>query len=272
MNKNTILKMIRSKVTKDQEWVLDNLQYLTIMGSHAYGLNRKESDYDVYGFTIPPYNITFPSSDGLIWGFDNYPRFDQFQGQFKEGPPNQHLDFQIYNITKYFKLVMDNNPNMIDSLFTPDNCVLVCTDIGKLVRDNRHIFLNKKCFHTFLGYSWSQLKKIRTDPESRKSPERKVLIEKYGYDTKFAVHLFRLIDECEQLLKEGTVNLQRNNEQHKLVREGFYTLPEIEQYFKKRESELRDAYEKSTLPYSVEDVKEDVRNLLVQCLDMFYKT
>jgi len=31
-----------------------NLHYETIMGSHAYGVNNKFSDEDVYGVCIPP--------------------------------------------------------------------------------------------------------------------------------------------------------------------------------------------------------------------------
>ena len=58
---------------------------------------------------------------------------------------------------------MQNNPNMIDSLFTRPNCELIVTDIGRKVKDNRKIFLHKGAWHRFKGYAFSQLNKIRTN-------------------------------------------------------------------------------------------------------------
>ena len=46
-------------------------------------------------------------------------------------------DLTIYGIVKFFNLAMENNPNVIDSLFTPVNCVLHSTRVGNLVRENR---------------------------------------------------------------------------------------------------------------------------------------
>ncbi len=55
----------------------------------------------------------------------------------------------VYPIVKYFRLLMDNNPNIIDSLFVPRNCVLYSTKVGEMVRENRHIFLHKGCWAKF---------------------------------------------------------------------------------------------------------------------------
>jgi hypothetical protein len=57
---------------------------------------------------------------------------------------------------------MDNNPNMLDSLFVPRRCVLHSTKIGEMVRNDRQLFLSKKCFHSFSGYAYSQLKKLQS--------------------------------------------------------------------------------------------------------------
>jgi predicted nucleotidyltransferase len=270
MNKNQILDIIKQKVPKEQEWIWKNIQYMTLVGSHAYSLNHIDSDWDVYAFTVPKKEYIFP--ENLIWGYDDFPKFEQLQGSLKKGPKKEHLDFQIYNITKYFRLVFDNNPNMIDSLFTPRNCVLIETDIAKLVRKNRKLFLHKGAFHRFSGYAFSQLNKIKTNPEDRKNPERKVLIEKYGYDLKYALHLFRLLEECEQILSEGNLMLGRNKEELKLILKGIYTLKEVEQKFKEKEAYLKICYQESKLPWGKEDHKEEIRNLLTTCLKMFYNS
>lgn len=265
MKKKEILEKIRSRCTKNSEWIVDNIQYLTIMGSHAYGTATKNSDWDVYGFTIPPKEYVFPN---IINGFEKPLVFNQFEGQFKEGVKSKHLDFTIYNITKYFSLVMQNNPNMLDSLFTKPNCELFVTSIGRLVKDNRKLFLHKGMYHRFKGYSFSQLKKIRTKPDDRISSERKANIEKYGFDLKFAIHLFRLLLEVEQLLTTGDLDLTRDREQLKLIAKGFYSLDEVHDWFKKTEVSLEQVYQNSKLPYGPR-IKE-IRKLLLTCLNTFY--
>jgi len=266
MDKNEVLEKIRSKITPGQEWMVDNIQYLTLTGSHAYGINNEDSDFDVYGFTIPP--IEYVYADNLL-GFEGPPTFNQFEGKVTGKTKNECLDFTIYNITRYFKLVMENNPNMIDSLFTGKNCELVVTDIARKVKDNRKLFLHKGSWPKFKGYSFSQLNKIRVKPEDRENPDRKLAIEKYGYDTQFAVHIFRLLDEVEQILTLGDIDLTRNREQLKRVKEGYYKLEEIDKYFKEKELMLEKAYNESTLPWGPRE--KEIRELLVTCLEDFYE-
>ena len=88
-------------------------------------------------------------------------------------------------------------------------------------------------------------------------------------DTKYALHLFRLLGEGEQLLSTGNMDLTIDRARLKLVKKGLYTLPEIETYFKETEKRLEKVYAESTLPYSPR--VDEVRKLLVECLDQFYK-
>lgn len=161
-----ILKDLENKkIIKPPKWLSDNCCYLTIMGSVAYGVSSDTSDMDVYGFAIPPKSIVFPHLAGEIEGFGRQKaRFEQWQEHHcidKDalGGDGRSYDFSIFNIVKYFTLAMENNPNMVDSLFTPINCVLHSTKVGNLVRENRKIFLHKGAYHKFLGYAHSQLHK-----------------------------------------------------------------------------------------------------------------
>jgi len=135
-------------------------EYEVIMGSMAYGVNTDNSDIDIYGFVIPPKDIVFPHLAGYIYEFDNSPNtFKQFQQhhiQFKE----KEYDIQMFNIVKFFRLAMNNTPNIIDSLYVPSNCILTSSKIGDRIRGNRNIFLSKKLYHTFTGYAVSQYHKI----------------------------------------------------------------------------------------------------------------
>jgi hypothetical protein len=56
----------------------------------------------------------------------------------------------VFSIVKFFQLAMENNPNIINSLFTPVSCVLHCTKIGNLIRDRRRDFLHKGAWQHIL--------------------------------------------------------------------------------------------------------------------------
>src|SRR5690606_24569268 len=120
------------------------------------------SDCDVYGFTIASKELIFPHITGEIFGFGRQvQRFEQWQQHhIQDDEARKSYDCQIYSIIKYFQLVMDNNPNMIDSLFTPRNCILYSNQIGEMVREKRTMFLHKGAWQKFKGYSYSQLHKM----------------------------------------------------------------------------------------------------------------
>ncbi len=196
--------------------MVDGSQYLTIAGSHAYGTNRPDSDFDICGFCMPPKYMVFPHLAGEIPGFGRQKKaFDEWStgenGHIWDadacGGKGRDYEFRVYSIVKCFQLLMDNNPNMLDLLFTPRECVVHSTKVGDMVRDSRHIFLHKGCWHKFKGYAFSQMKKMESkdpDPDSKRAANR----AKYGFDTKFAAHTLRLMYECEQILESGELDLR----------------------------------------------------------------
>lgn len=247
------------------------MQYEVIMGSMAYGVNTDTSDMDVYGFCVPPRDYVFPHLRGEIAGFSTPgPRFDQFQIHHIQDPSAQggkgrEYDLAIYSIIKYFRLCMENNPNMIDSLFVPQRCVLHCTPIGDIVRDNRKLFLHKGAWHKFKGYAFAQMRKLKTKQPQGK---RQAMIEEFGFDVKFAYHVVRLLDEVEQILVEGDIDLERNREQLKAIRRGEWDVAEIEDYFARKEKDLETLYSNSKLPHKPDEAK--IQNLLLTCLEQHY--
>lgn len=267
--KNLVAKQI---VRNAPTFLPESTQLEVIMGSVAYGVNEDTSDFDVYGVCIPPKAMVFPHLAGEIEGFGKQKqRFEVWQEHHiydndAQGGAGREYDFQIYNIVKYFTLLMDNNPNMLDSLFVAERCILHMTPVGARIRENRKMFLHKGSWHRFKGYAYSQLHKARNkNPESGKRME---LVEKYGYDVKFAYHIVRLLNEVEQILVEGDLDLERNREQLKSIRRGEWTLHEIETYFKQKESSLEKTYTDSKLPYGPDEAK--IKNLLLECLEMHF--
>lgn len=145
-------------------FIKDNTHYLALMGSVAYGCSTDYSDMDVYGWCIPPKEYIFPHLAGHIRGFGKEPQnFETWQKHhILDDQKKRSYDISMYGIVKYFQLITENNPNMIDSLFVSPNCVLHCSEAANILRENRHLFLHKGAWHNFKGYAFSQLNKCKT--------------------------------------------------------------------------------------------------------------
>lgn len=262
-----IIERLHSKgLIKPPTFVVGGTQYLTVMGSVAYAVSGESSDMDVYGWCIPPKDTIFPHLAGHIHGFgrqiQNFEQFQQHHILDKEA--GKEYDLNIYNIVKFFSLVMENNPNMIDSLFTDQTCVLKSTKLSDHVRDNRRIFLHRGCWHRFKGYAYQQMHKMKIkEPDT--TSVRYPMIQKYGYDVKFAYHVVRLLNEVEQILVEGDLDLRRNNDQLKAIRRGEWTMTQIEQYFADKEKGLEQVYLDSKLPKFPDEGK--IKKLLLEVLE-----
>jgi uncharacterized protein len=269
----TVARLFARKLVQPPRWLPDCVMYETVMGSMAYGVGTDTSDMDVYGFCIPPKAVVFPHLAGDIPGFGRQKnRFEVWQQHHvvdpsENGGKGREYDFSVYSIVKFFHLAMENNPNMIDALFTPRHCVLHTTPIAELVRENRRIFLHKGAWHKFKGYAYSQLHKMEI-----KSPDagskRAELVEKFGYDVKFAYHVVRLIDEVEQILTLGDMDLTRDAERLKAIRRGEWTAIQVKEHFARREKELEEVYAASKLPHAPDEAR--IKALLLQCLEMHY--
>jgi predicted nucleotidyltransferase len=246
-------------------WLPDNLCYETMMGSVAYGVSSDTSDMDVYGICMPPKDLVFPHLAGEIAGFGTQiKRFESWQ-EHHVAAMDKSWDFQILGIVKFFQLAMENNPNIIDSLFTPRRCVLSSTAIGEYIREHRTDFLHKGAWHKFKGYAYSQLNKIRTKSPTGKRAE---LVEAHGYDVKFAYHVVRLLLEVEQILVARDIDLERDREQLKAIRRGEWTLAQLDDWAATKEQQLEALYHTSTIPYGPDETM--IRRHLMHCLEAHY--
>lgn len=258
----------KEKLIHPPRWLLDNTQYLTAMGSVAYGVAGDMSDVDCYGWAFPPKAIMFPHLDGFIPGFGTRPQvFECWQQHHVKSNNGNEYDFQVFSIVKYFDLLMGNNPNMLDSLFTPDRCVLHATSVAQMVRDDRHCFLSKASYPKFRGYAYQQLKKIKAKTGSENA-KRAANIEAYGYDTKGAYHIVRLALECEEILNKGTLTLDANVPILSAIRAGEWTMERLESWFEMKESHLENAYANSKLRETPDETL--IKRLLMNCLEQHY--
>ena len=111
-----------------------------ISGSRAYGLATPESDTDIRGVFILP-KEQFYSMDYI--------------GQIN----NETNDESYYELGKFIDLLAKNNPNILELLNTPEDCVLLKHPIMEKIRSS--LFLSKLCEQTFGQYAMTQVKKAR---------------------------------------------------------------------------------------------------------------
>lgn len=118
------------------------LLFRAITGSRAYGLHTAESDVDSRGVCVPHARYLIGLSEFSQW----------------ESEGSDHV---IFGLTKFCKLALQGNPNIIELLFSPPDCVVfVHPECGRPLLDARYAMLSKRVGERFMNYALHQLKRI----------------------------------------------------------------------------------------------------------------
>jgi hypothetical protein len=182
----------------------------------------------------------------------------------------QPVEAEWISLIEFFiEAGLKSSPNLIECLFVKRELVTVGTKMGWYLRDNRKIFLSMKTFHAFKGYANGQMHRIRQrNPET---DDRKILIEKHGYDSKMAYHTLRLLDQLEQILTTGDIDLMRNKEEHKVMRAGEWgNFDRFDKEFQKRMDHVADLSRKCSLPSQPQE--GSLKKLLNEILEEHYSS
>ena len=130
-------------------------------GSIAYGTNLPTSDTDFRGiFSADPVNIRTPFYT------------------VNECTDAAEEDTKLYELTRFMKLAVDCNPNVVETLWVDDGDITITSPTYELLRDHRHELLSKKIAFTTSGYALAQLKRIKghnkwiTNPQSVRPPKQ----------------------------------------------------------------------------------------------------
>ncbi len=111
-----------------------------ISGSRAYGLATKDSDTDIKGVFYLPKN--------RFYGLNYVPQVS-----------NESNDIVYYELGRFIELLAKNNPNILELLATPDNCILYKHPLMDQLTAG--LFLSRLCEQTFGSYALTQVKKAR---------------------------------------------------------------------------------------------------------------
>lgn len=137
----------------------DQVIFRGIWGSFAYGTSTPESDRDTVGVFILPK--------------ERYLSMQEPPAQISD----ETNDNRFYSLKNYCELAANANPNILDSLFLPSDCVLLSSPYWNILQQQRKIFVSKQASKTYSEYALSQIKKARGcnkrvhSPQPKEAPE-----------------------------------------------------------------------------------------------------
>ena len=127
-----------------------------VSGSRAYGTNLPHSDTDLKGVFILP--------EDQFYGLDYVPQV-----------ANETNDEVFYELRRFVELLLKNNPNILELLATPADCVIYKHPLFEQFQAQN--FLSKLCRQSFAEYAVAQIRKAQglnkkinhPEPPARKS-------------------------------------------------------------------------------------------------------
>jgi predicted nucleotidyltransferase len=119
---------------KENGWLV----FEVITGSRAYGLDTAKSDTDIRGVFVLPKD--------MFYSLEYIPQV-----------ANETNDIVYYELRRFIELLSKNNPNLLELLNVPENCVLNKHPIMNVIK--QEMFLSKLCEKTFANYAFAQIKK-----------------------------------------------------------------------------------------------------------------
>ena len=172
-------------------------------------------------------------------------------------------DVVLYEYRKFVNLLIKQNPNGLGLLWLEPEDYLYKNWSGGMLISHRDLFrCRSAAAASFGGYAMSQLKKMQNWTfNGYMGAKRKSLVEKYGYDTKNAAHLIRLLNMGIEYLETGKLRVRRTVDRDLLldIKKGKWNLQDIKELAESKRNQLNYAEEHSVLPETINfDSVEDL--------------
>ena len=121
-------------------------------GSIAHGTYIPNSspnsidDKDVMAVCVPP--------------IDYYFGLNRYGSRGTKEIKRDEWDIVIYEAQKMVSLLRQGNPNVLMALWLEDKNYLKVTEAGRLLIDNRNMFVGKHVYRAFTGYAYARRRKM----------------------------------------------------------------------------------------------------------------
>lgn len=232
--------------------------YKCYVGSKAHGLymsseefgDKATCDIDVMEFYRMPLDWYYSLESYHMK--NSQLTYARYEGEF---------DIVSHEIRKAIDLLAKGNPNMLVPLFNSKDNILLSSPEWEMILSNRDLFLAKDNIKArFSGYAYEQLKRMQNGAyRGYMGEKRKKIADEFGYDTKNAMVLIRLLNEAIELLsdKNLTVNKedQGTRDYYLAIKLGEWTLEQVQKEAEKLNNKLDEVYSRCSLPKSVNFAK-----------------
>ena len=221
----------------------NNVIHLFVGGSQLHGAKvTGYDDLDIYGAYIEPpeYILGLKSLEHFVWTSS------------AEGAKNtaEDVDLTLYSLHRWGELISKGNPSILHFLFATGE-IEHCTWLN--IVKHRDRFVTKKSARQYLAFANSQRMRLTGEKGTGRHGQRTDLIEKYGYDVKFAMHYIRLLHECLELLQQHRLTLPLPQKDLLIqIRIGQITQNEVFAMGEALNAECNELLERSDLPESID--------------------
>lgn len=211
-------------------------------GSIAHGTFQPSSDplsiddKDTMALCVPPARF--------------YLGLDQFGSRGTQEITVDEWDVVVYEVRKAVSLLRKGNPNVLSLLWLPEHLWLKRTPAGRLLIRNRHLFAARHVHRAFAGYASEQLQKMeRGEYRGYMGDKRRGLVKRFGYDTKNASHLIRILRQGIEFLSTGELIVERPDAPELLaIKRGEWDIDRVKEEARKLFDQAREALVHSPLP------------------------
>lgn len=225
---------------------LENMILNVLVGSSLTGITgtNTDGDYDYCAIYVEPidYVVGLKRQEHFTWR-------SKPEGVRSE---DGDMDFSAYSLRKFMSLAMTGNPSILLLLFAPETHVPFVSELGHELKSERIVtaIASKQAGPRFLGYLESQEKRLVGELKGH-MPKRPELIDRFGYDTKYAAHALRLGFQGIEYLQTGKMILPITPDPAiylRAVRAGEYSLKDVVADLTVIKENLKHAIDTSPLP------------------------
>jgi predicted nucleotidyltransferase len=239
----------------------DSMIHLYVGGSEAHGAKLPGlSDLDLYGVYILPPRKALGIPEFIPTDFSEEQRVaekpEQFNWTTKEAKRARNIpddvEFHAFSLRAWAAQAAKGNSNSLHFLFSP-NLSYKPSSWEKHIRPNANLFLSSHAGFHYQEFALAQLKRLHGE-STGKHGQRPELTEQFGYDTKGAMHVIRILHEGIELMMTGKITLPRPEKDLLIkIRKGeFGTLADIDALAKNLFTDLTEARLASELPPEVD--------------------
>lgn len=156
-------------------------------------------------------------------------------------------DRTIYSARKFCRLALGGNPTIITMLYAQE---IWADEYGQELLGLAPAFNSRKAGRAFLGYMTQQRQRLLGE-RGQMNVKRPELTERYGFDTKYAMHMLRLGYQGVEYLESGKLTLPMPTHVREFVlaaRKGDVEFNEIMEEAGALERKVEDLLDTSPLP------------------------